>query len=103
MLLTALRNSDLACPDLKRLDSLLARHRLTPIETGQVLLAALKVELSQVCTCVRTRACVYVDMRMSMMLRARMYGRVFVCTPGCVLRGICQLSVVIASFTWNEK
>lgn len=39
----------LACPELRRLDPLLARHRLTDAETGQVVLSALKVELSQVC------------------------------------------------------
>lgn len=54
VLLTALRRSTLACPDLKRLDPLLARHRLTDAETGQVVLAALKVELSQV----RLRVCI---------------------------------------------
>lgn len=37
----------LACPELRRLDPLLARHRLTEAETGQVVLSALKVELSQ--------------------------------------------------------
>lgn len=47
--MTALRRNMLACPDLKRLDSLLARHRLTEMETGQVVLSALKVELSKVC------------------------------------------------------
>lgn len=49
VLLTALRRNMLACPDLRRLDPLLARHRLTDAETGQVVLSALKVELSQVC------------------------------------------------------
>lgn len=47
---TALRRNMLACPDLGQLDPLLARHRLTDLETGQVVLAALKVELSQVCS-----------------------------------------------------
>lgn len=42
----------LACPELRRLDPLLARHRLTEAETGQVVLSALKVELSQVRPCV---------------------------------------------------
>ena len=48
VLLTALRRNMLACPELRRLDPLLARHRLTDGETGQVVLSALQVELSQV-------------------------------------------------------
>eukprot|EP00903_Cladosiphon_okamuranus_P011861 g11142.t1 len=47
VLLTALRRNMLACPELRKLDPLLARHRLTDAETGQVVLSALKVELSQ--------------------------------------------------------
>ena len=38
----------LACPELQRLDPLLASHRLTEAETGQVVLTSLKVELSKV-------------------------------------------------------
>ncbi|CAN0032033.1 unnamed protein product [Scytosiphon promiscuus] len=43
----ALQASMLACPELERLDPLLVAHSLTEAETGQVVLAALKVELSQ--------------------------------------------------------
>lgn len=47
--MTALRRNMLVCPELKRLDPLLARHRLTEAETGEVVLSSLKVELSKVC------------------------------------------------------
>ena len=46
--MTALRRNMLACPELQRLDPLLASHRLTEAETGQVVLTSLKVELSKV-------------------------------------------------------
>lgn len=47
-LMAALRRNALACPELIGLEPLLARHRLTEAETGQVVLSALKVELSKV-------------------------------------------------------
>ena len=46
--MTALRRNMLACPELQRLDPLLARHRLTEAETGQVVLTSFKAELSKV-------------------------------------------------------
>lgn len=55
--MTALRRNMLACPELKRLDPLLARHRLTEAETGQVVLSALKVELSKVCVWLQGAYC----------------------------------------------
>lgn len=47
-LMAALRRNMMACPELRRLDPLLSRHRLTEAETGQVVLSALKVELTKV-------------------------------------------------------